>query len=1043
VQETLQETSTLYQASRELTNARLPQEVLEIAVTHLTDEHVHAVMVVTLEQASWQTARKAFVEAVWNVESDPTLLPYDFEASQAIWPLLDTIEVTIYQSDQLTPAQTAELANFETVTLAILPLRTPERALGAVLILSDTSHVYSDRELRVLQSFAEQASLSLEAARLLKQTARRAAQLQATAEIAERVGQILDLDELLPQVVDLIRDRFDFDHVQIFLMDANDEYAVLRASTGEAGRELLARNHRLAKGSASVIGQVTASGRVIIAADTAEANVPHRPNPLLPNTRSEMALPLVLEGRVVGALDVQSNQPNAFTQDDVQTLSTLAAQISIAIGNARNYEVARTRAAEMAFLFDVTNAATSAETLQEGLTAILDRIEEALAPDVVLFFLLTRTVDRRRGEIFSLRAAGSKGLDIPTEAVEPLRLDDSDNLISITAAARQPLIINDISREVRYPAYQPASQSAILIPISSGADLLGLIVLESSRPNAFTTDTQTLLVALAGSLAAVLENTLLLEELQKTNERLREVDRLKSQFLANMSHELRTPLNSIIGFSRVMLRGIDGPLTEMQEQDLTTIYNSGNHLLNLINDILDQAKIEAKEMQLKLAKFDVKPMIESVKSIAVGLIKDKPLQLIVEVAPNLPPAYADEFRTRQILLNLMSNAIKFTPQGSVTLRVYQTIDDDGRTFIRADVIDTGIGISEEDMPILFEQFRQVDNSLTRTAGGTGLGLPISKALAELQGGQLLVTSQVGVGSTFSVLIPTQPMQEQAEPTHKPAPKTQEDVDRTLTITTTQVAPRVELPPMPSKREVLLIEDNKEMVDQLRRALQREGFDVVTADHPAYAEAMVGQLRPTMVLLDVNFAQGAGWQILSNLKAREDTSEIPIIVNTLSPERERALQAGADRYLQRPFMPDQLLRLVREVEAEFSRQRILLIDDQPESLRLLKKILTESGHYRVYVANNGQEGIMMVAQRRPDLVMLDLRMPEMDGFAVLNELRSNPETAKIPVVVVTGDVDLNASEREQLANVRILPKTQITNEQYNQLLNDIRNELRTL
>ncbi len=1054
VQETLQETSTLYQASRELTNARLPQEVLEVAVTHLADVHVLGVMVAIIDAPTWDgVTTSAVVEAVWHVSNDPTLLPTDIYPDQAIWPLLNVEEVTIYQQSDLTPGQVEELEALGAIMMAVLPLRTPQRVVGALIILSETPHEYTEGELRVLQSFAEQASLSLEAARLLAQTERRAAQLQATAEISERIGQILDLDELLPQVVDLIRDRFFFDHVQVFLMDANDEYAVLRASTGEAGRQLLARNHRLAKGSASVIGQVTAYNRVVIAADTSSADVPHRPNPLLPDTRSEMALPLVIKGKVVGALDVQSNRPDAFTPEDVQTLSTLAAQISIAIDNARNYEAARSRAAEMAFLFDVTNAATSAESLQEALEGVLDRIEESIGADVVVFFLITSSISPKREEVFSLKPVSAHGLNVPIEALEPVRIGDSENLISITATTRQPQIINNISKEVRYPSYSPASQSAILIPISSGADLLGLILLESHQPNAYSGDAQTLLMTLAGSLAAVLENTLLLEELQKTNERLREVDRLKSQFLANMSHELRTPLNSIIGFSRVMLRGIDGPLTEMQEQDLTTIFNSGNHLLNLINDILDQAKIEAKEMQLKLEKFDVKPMIEAVKSIAIGLIKDKPLQLSIEVAPNLPRAYADEFRTRQILLNLMSNAIKFTTQGSVTLRVYQTQTEDEKPVIRADVIDTGIGIAEEDIPILFEQFRQVDNSLTRTAGGTGLGLPISKALAELQGGQLLVKSQVGVGSTFSVIIPTEPASADAttstltlslqdgEPVNG-ASGSHTDVTAPAP-TTTQIAPRVDLPAMPAKREVLLIEDNKDVVDQFRRALQREGFDVVTADHPAYAEAMVGQLRPTMVVLDVNFAQGAGWQILTNLKSREDTSEIPIIVTTLSPERERALASGADRYLQRPFMPDQLIRLVREVEAEFSRQRILVIDDQPESLRLLKQILTESGHYRVYVADNGQDGITMVARRRPDLVVLDLRMPNMDGFAVLNELRSNPETAKIPVMVVTGDVDLNATEQEQLAHVRIVPKTQITNEQYNQFLNEIRNELKTL
>ena len=529
-----------------------------------------------------------------------------------------------------------------------------------------------------------------------------------------------------------------------------------------------------------------------------------------------------------------------------------------------------------------------------------------------------------------------------------------------------------------------------------------------------------------------------------------------------MSHELRTPLNSIIGFSRVMLKGIDGALTEMQEQDLTTIYNSGQHLLNLINDILDQAKIESGKMDLKFAFFGIKTLIESVKSIGVGLVKEKPVDIIVDLESGLPQAYGDEFRTRQVLLNIVSNAAKFTTEGSITIRAY-TFEhpEKGGTFIRIDVTDTGIGIDEKDIPLLFETFRQVDSSLTRTVGGTGLGLPLSQSLAEMQGGELLVESTVGVGSTFIVTLPTDetqipkpepkedtPSKEEKKEDIKPDTQSKrphiptDNLGDKNQVSTSPLEKRIVTQTMKqtTKREILLIEDNKDMVDQYRRLLQREGFEVQTADHPAYAEAMASNLRPAVLVMDVNFADGEGWNVLGRLKQRDDTFDIPIVICSVSSESERAYQIGAHVFIQRPFTNEQLVEAVLDAEKESQRERILIIDDQPESVRILQELLNENGNYRIFSADNGTEGISLVARRRPNLIILDLRMPEMDGFAVLNELRSNPETAEIPVMIVTGEIDFSINEQNQLANVHVLHKTNISEDEFEQFIDDIRHHL---
>ncbi|HVU09639.1 MAG TPA: GAF domain-containing protein [Phototrophicaceae bacterium] len=1058
IQNSLEETSILYQASRALNDASTPADILDVIVSHLSSRPITQVFIALLSTENWDHPKAmAQVVATWQREGDAgiDLNGINLVAEQyPAWRLLASPEVMtiddVSESEDLDMMEKIGVESLELRSLSILPLRIAGRSIGAVVLGGRDPYHHTERDQRIYRSLAEQASLRLEAARLLAQTERRARQLTTSAEVSQIASSILDLNDLLPRMVDLIRESFEYDHVQIFLLDEDDAYAVLRASTGEAGRQLLDIQHRLQKGSQSVIGQVTATGQPTIASDTADARVVHRPNPYLPNTRSEMAIPLKLKGQVVvGALDVQSNEPNAFDDDDIQVLTTLAAQISVAIDNARLFEQSRQRANEMSFLFDVTTAAAAADTLQVAIQNVAIELRESLNGLSVSIYLPQVYIDADEEEIIILKPVALAGSDQPLSELSEVRIDADDNLIAEAARTRRSITIDNINVSEYLPVVDDA-RSAIIVPLVAGAQLIGLIALESTEFAAYGDDTLRLLLTLSGTLSAIIQNQQLLETVQQTNEQLRELDRLKSDFLANMSHELRTPLNSIIGFSRVILKGIDGPLTEMQEQDLSTIYNSGQHLLNLINDILDQAKIAAGKMDLQLDYFEMKNVIDGVRSIGIGLVKDKQIDIFVDIAPGLPKVFGDEFRTRQVLINLISNAAKFTKEGSITISTYPVRDEEtGFQMIRTDVTDTGIGIAEKDMGLLFEAFRQVDSSLTRTQGGTGLGLPISKSLVEMQGGRMIVSSRVNVGSTFSVLMPIEPVVPQ-EDKEKPKKKKTDQLPQTGGLKSAVTGP---LPPIPSemaqtmetppylhtKRQILLIEDNPDMVDQYRRALQREGFDIFTASIPLEAEAMASGLHPTIIIMDVNFGEGQGWNILGKLKARDDTFDIPVIVVTLSNERERADNMSAFKFIQRPFMPDELVSAVQEAERESRISRILIIDDQPESVRLLTQLLEEQGEYRVFSAPNGAEGIALVARRRPNLVVLDLRMPEMDGFQVIQELRNNPETATIPILIVTGDT-LNTDERGQLSNLAVLQKTEISAEEYRQFIDGVRTYL---
>jgi GAF domain-containing protein/DNA-binding response OmpR family regulator len=1059
IQSTLEETSSLYLAGRALTDSTEPEEVLEIVSQYLLNPAVTQAFLVQLMTTTWDAPNAmARVSAMWTAPDsgvvDLTGITLGAEQFPA-WSIFATPELLIVDDideyDGLDETGRIGLYSLDLRSLLVLPLRAGGRALGSIVIGSNIVRRHDEREIRTYRSFIEQASLRLDANRALRQAERRARQLVTSSEVSQIAGTLLDLDRLLPQIVDLIKDRFEYDHVQIFLMDDKDEYALLRASTGEAGRQLLSIRHRLKKGSQSVIGQVTANARATIAADTADARVVHRPNPYLPNTRSEMAIPLILKGRVVGALDVQSNVPNAFDSDDVLVLTTLAGQVATAIDNAQLYEQARGRASEMSFLYSVTNAAARAETLEDAVGNVAEELAHSLNAISAAIYLPEAYIDADEQEFTLLVPIAQAGSDQPLSELSEIRLDTAQNLIASVATSRRPLVLSDLTAEPRYLPIVENARSAIIVPLGTASTLVGLITMEGDRPGAFTDDTLQLLLTLSGTLSAIVQNQQLLQQVQRQNEDLQELDRLKSDFLANMSHELRTPLNSIIGFSRVILKGIDGPLTEMQEQDLTTIYNSGMHLLNLINDILDQAKIAAGKMDLQFDYFEIRPVIDGVRSIGIGLVKDKPIDIIVDLAPGMPKAYGDEFRIRQVLLNLVSNASKFTREGSITISAYAVRDEEtGQTMVRVDVTDTGIGIAEKDIPLLFEAFRQVDSSLTRTAGGTGLGLPIAKSLVEIQGGRMLVRSTVNVGSTFSVLLPIEPV---VDPDAPPKRKT-DDLNATPTSRAALrgVTGHLRAPQEPArdetqdtqtditrimtrKRQILLIEDNPEMVDQFRRALAREGYEIFAATIPLEAEAMASGLHPTIIIMDVNFANGTGWNILRNLQSRDDTMDIPVIVVSLSDQVDEARQAGAFTFIRRPFVPEDIVEAVKQAEAESRVDRILIIDDNPEHARLIEQILSQHGRYKVFSANNGMDGIAMVARRRPNLILLDLRMPDMDGFRVIQELRANPETATIPILIVTGET-LTSAEREQLMNLAVLFKSNIASNEYRELLDGV-------
>jgi signal transduction histidine kinase/DNA-binding response OmpR family regulator/CHASE3 domain sensor protein len=532
---------------------------------------------------------------------------------------------------------------------------------------------------------------------------------------------------------------------------------------------------------------------------------------------------------------------------------------------------------------------------------------------------------------------------------------------------------------------------ALAVPLVSGGQLVGVVTcVRRADQDPFTQTDRDRAELVAPSLASSIRVSLLFQDLKDSGAKLDLANRHKTVFLANMSHELRTPLNAILGFSQLMIDDPKGAIdAQTRLRFLDQINSGGQHLLGLINDILDLSKVEAGQMDLRLATTGLAETIDLVLMTLQPLAAKKGIRIVSEASRDLE-LVADPGKLRQMLLNLVSNGIKFTPAGgqvTITAR-----GDD--SMIDVEVSDTGIGMSPADLELIFQEFRQLDQGSDRMQEGTGLGLALTKRLAELHGGTVSVKSTKGSGSTFTLRMPVGPQGAKSEAA--PEAVIGRATDLTLPL-------------------VLVVEDNPQASELLARHLDGGGFRMAIARTGTEALSMARDLKPVAITLDILLPGIDGWEVLSRLKQDEATRDIPVVVVSVvdNPQLGRAL--GALDYFVKPVDRQALLsRLGRHTFTTKVGQeeiRILLIDDEPANLDLLESILQPAG-FTVLRATGGQEGVEMARARRPHLILLDLLMPDVTGFDVVAALRGAESTRSIPIMVLTAK-DLTDVERRQL------------------------------
>lgn len=990
VQSTLEETENLYNTSHELALANDFSEMIVAIAEGLHIAHINRGLILITDHDAKNNLIGVRSVASWHngYGTPPPENGTNFFLPEYQNLFYNQSPVFIDDIHEAAlPASTRQaLAESHIRAIASLPLQTTKRQIGTFLLIAQDPHPFSAREKRSLTSLSDQLATAIENRQLFEQTQAALAETDLLYKLSAGIAASKTTDDLvtliaknvLPKNADrtsIISIRttpegepIDLDVVGFY--DKKGEYQRVGIRLPGAAMPLL----KTIGENAIILPNVALSDLDPISKKTLQQF----------NIVSGILVPLTSSGHLVGMITATARQPAEYTAEEANLLQVAGAGVAIAVERQRLLQEAQRRALELQTAAEIARDTTSTLSSDLLLARIVNLVSERFN-----FYHVAIYLTNEAGNYAIIREASGAAGQALKEKEFKLAVG-SRSLLGTVCAKGIPMIINDVTREpLFYPQSElPETRSEIVLPLKSGTRIIGALDIQSNRANAFSEDDIAVFQILSDQIAVAIENARSYELAQKAVEEMREVDRVKSQFLANMSHELRTPLNSIIGFSRVILKGIDGPVNDTQKQDLTAIYNSGQHLLGLINDILDLSKIEAGKMELQFSDINISDIIVSALSTAVGLTKDKPVKLKQIIPPDLPTVRADATRVRQVLINFLSNAAKFTEEGDITVEASITTNPDTKgPEIMVTVTDTGPGIEEKDRHKLFQPFSQVDDSPTRKTGGSGLGLSICKSFIEMHKGRIgLLWSEVGRGSCFFFTLPL-PM---------PEPETlPEQISYTEKI-------------------VLAIEDDPQVISLYERYLKPQGYQVVPVTDATQAIDRAIELHPFAITLDVMMPQRDGWQVLSDLRNHPETRNIPIVICSILEEEEKGFSLGAADYLVKPFLQEDLINAIHRLDRTGKIQRILVIDDSAEDLRLVQKILDESKRFEIILAQSGSEGLQKMSSEKPDAIILDLFMPDMNGFAILEKMRSEPSLSNLPVIILTG-ADLTAEQHQQLAN----------------------------
>jgi len=822
-------------------------------------------------------------------------------------------------------------------------------------------------------------------------------QLDATSEVLAVIGRSAsDLEGVLETVVESARKLCGANAGQVFLVDGDRYRLAYGSGTTAEYREFIA-NNPVVLDRGTLVGRVGLDRRATQITDVlADPDYGLAEAQRVAGYRTIMGVPMLLDGEVVGVLSVWRTQVHPFSGRALEVLTTFAVQAALAVRTvdlvrtleSRTDELGR-KVNQLEALGVVGQAVSSSLNLTEVLNAIITQAVRLSGSDGGSIYEFDE--DAREFRVETVCGTSPEAFD----ALRRARIGLDDTFIGKAATLGRALELTDLRDAPLDPHLSVLAErgwrSLVAVPMLRESRVVGAMVIRRHTPGRIPQEIHDLLETFASQSSLALINAQLYRQLERQSAALEVASRHKSEFLASMSHELRTPLNAIIGFSEVLLERMFGELNERQDDYLRDIWSSGKHLLELLNDILDLSKIEAGQMVLNRSEFAVRECLEYCVSMVRERAVKQRIFLSLEVDPQVGMLDADRLRIRQVVLNLLSNAVKFTPEGG-HVGVRASIRDQD---LVVEVVDTGPGVAVEDRQRIFDSFQQGARHPEQTEG-TGLGLTLSKRILELHGGRIWVESEMGEGSTFGFALPAG----SGELAFTSVPQVGLDSGFPAELASG---------PGPT---VVVVEDDRRSFDLLRVYLEAAGARVVSARDGEEGLDTVRRLSPAGVVLDILLPGIDGWEVLAQLKADPETAAIPVIVVSMLDERGRGFALGAAEYLVKPVGKDPLLAALHRAAAIPERQHtVVAIDDDFLAIELVRASLEPEG-WTVLGAATGQEGLALIRERKPSAVLLDLLMPGMDGFEVVEALRADPDTKSVPVVILTSK-SMTQQDKERL------------------------------
>ncbi len=893
--------------------------------------------------------------------------------------------------------------------------------MGIEIIFAGQKHFITSDRMQILDLLfstfenAVQRNQELEAAN--KKLRKALETIETINDVSQKLNRMLTPQDVAKAITVGVKRLIDYDNCVVYQIDEEGKFLVpLFRGKGTSQEKGVIKKVKVGEG---IPGWVYAQGKPELVVDVAKHPKSNYKSGVIPPDESMLAVPMQYEDMTTGIILLSKSGLHQFTEEHMRTLTILAGQAAVAIENGRLLQEERRRTRQLSLINEISKKAVSTlEMVQLG-RLVVDSISNEFDDTHVMLFLN----DDSKEELFLQAQQGPLAKKIPDHSRLPVNKRAKGK-----STAWSEAVLAKNSKQLDIGLNVDGVESLLSIPVKKGDKLLGVLIMMSTRSGKFDEKDQSMIKMLADQIAMSIENARLYESEKSSKELAQGANRAKSEFLANMSHEIRTPMNSIIGFSDLLLQE---NLPEELGDFVRTIKLNGESLLEIINQILDLAKVETGRMDMEQIEFDLQDQVERVVQLLRPRVLDKGLTFEVKSDPHsLPLVEGDSLKIRQVMVNLLGNAVKFTEEGSICLNV-SIGKKDKQDMLTVMVVDTGIGIHQEKLSAIFDSFTQADSSMTRRFGGTGLGLAISKQMVELMGGQIWVESELGHGSTFGFTVPIKTLVSNTEPVQKKKGKTGAKTAKQSAKPKQKTEMKRETDKEAKNPSVLLIEDNGGAMDLLRRYLERDGYNVECSTTGEDGLMKAKFYRPDAIILEILLpGKMDGWEVLRNLKSGQLTRDIPVIVCSVLSNPKKAFSLGAVEYIEKPAQEAELLQTLHNSVGipDSKGKEVVVVDDDPTVLNLFEKMFNRQ-NVPVRTFSDGNKVLDYLKEgKKVGLVILDLLMPEVDGFEVLNKIKSSEKTRDIPVVIYTGK-KLTSKDRSRLSHdyELILQKTEETPE----------------